>query len=76
MATPTSQPDLSERIVLNVGGTRFETYVSTLVTYPETLLGAMFASRNSGLLRTDSNNEFFFDRYVEGYRQLLLSKRK
>jgi hypothetical protein len=34
------------RVILNVGGHRFETCSTTLISYPDTLLGAMFAKRN------------------------------
>ncbi|GAM27711.1 hypothetical protein SAMD00019534_108870, partial [Acytostelium subglobosum LB1] len=50
------------RIVLNVGGRRFETYKSTFANHPTTLLGVMFSERNSHLLCPDANGEFFFDR--------------
>jgi len=52
----------NERIVLNVGGTVFETYFSTLTKYPTSLLGAMFHERNSSLLLPDKNGQYFFDR--------------
>lgn len=48
-----------KRIVLNVGGKRFETLVETLRKFPHTMLGAMF---NSGLAKPDESGEFFFDR--------------
>ncbi len=37
-------------IVLNVGGFRYETFRSTLLKYPNTLLGAMFSQQNRVLL--------------------------
>nr|CAG8435814.1 9005_t:CDS:2 [Entrophospora candida] len=41
-----SQTLLNEdRIVLNVGGIKYETYRSTLTAYPDTLLGIMFAEQ-------------------------------
>lgn len=52
----------AERVVLNVGGTRFETYISTLTKYPTSLLGAMFHERNSSILKRDEHGEYFFDR--------------
>ena len=54
--------DMEERVVLNVGGKRFETYVTTLLNYPDTLLGAMFSRRNFHLRRPDVRGEHFFDR--------------
>lgn len=62
---PPSQPVSggdSERIVLNVGGTRFETLVSTLSALPQTLLGAMFSDGARGLTHPDTKGEYFFDR--------------
>jgi hypothetical protein len=44
-----------ERVVLNVGGTKFETYRSTLTNYSSSLLGTMFHKRNSSLLKPDEN---------------------
>jgi hypothetical protein len=53
---------IEERVVLNVGGTRFETYLSTLTRYPNTTLGAMFSERNRPMLRFNKEGEVFFDR--------------
>lgn len=63
--------NLNERVVLNVGGTRFETYATTLASYPDSLLGAMFSSRNRHMRRFDANGEFFFDRDPEAFRVVL-----
>ncbi|CAG8545000.1 11439_t:CDS:2 [Ambispora leptoticha] len=51
-----------ERIILNVGGVKYETYRSTLTAYPDTLLGTMFQQRNQQLLHPANGNEYFFDR--------------
>ncbi|CAG8503410.1 16099_t:CDS:2 [Dentiscutata heterogama] len=51
-----------ERIILNVGGIKYETYVSTLLAYPTTLLGTMFQERNKALLKPINGNEYFIDR--------------
>lgn len=48
-----------KRVILNVGGKRFETLVETLRKYPNTMLGAMFHSR---MAQADEHGEFFFDR--------------
>ncbi|CAJ0922775.1 6790_t:CDS:2 [Entrophospora sp. SA101] len=40
----------------------YETYRSTLTSYPKTLLGTMFADRNKCLLRPINDNEYFIDR--------------
>jgi hypothetical protein len=50
------------RVVLNVGGTRFETYLSTLTRYPNTTLGTMFSERNRPMLHFNKQGEVFFDR--------------
>jgi len=66
------EDDLHERVVLNVGGRRFETFASTLAGYPDTLLGTMFSPRNRHLRRPDPNTgEYFFDRDPESFRFIL-----
>ncbi|CAG8754663.1 4850_t:CDS:2 [Dentiscutata erythropus] len=60
-----------ERIVLNVGGVKYETYRSTLTAYPNTLLGAMFHERNQELLRPTNGNEYFFDRNSRAFHYIL-----
>ncbi|CAG8640775.1 6140_t:CDS:2, partial [Acaulospora morrowiae] len=60
-----------ERIVLNIGGVKYETYRSTLTAYPETLLGTMFHERNNDLLRPVNNNEYFFDRDSQIFRYII-----
>ncbi|CAG8599615.1 7284_t:CDS:2 [Dentiscutata heterogama] len=47
-----------ERVVLNVGGAKFETYRSTLTAYPDTLLGQLFLNES----KIKEGKEFFFDR--------------
>ncbi|RIB02261.1 hypothetical protein C2G38_2125643 [Gigaspora rosea] len=47
-----------KRVVLNVGGVKFETYRSTLTSYPDTLLGQLFLNESE----TKEGKEFFFDR--------------
>ncbi|CAG8543167.1 556_t:CDS:2 [Paraglomus occultum] len=60
----TSKSSENKRIILNVGGIKYETYRETLTAYPDTLLGTMFHPRNQELLRPveGTTNEFFFDR--------------
>jgi hypothetical protein len=54
------ETDVKEQVIkLNVGGTLFETYKTTLQHYPYTLLGSMFTSSKE--ITTDKT-EFFFDR--------------
>jgi len=51
-----------ERLKLNIGGKKYETYRSTFAKYPDTLLATMFSSRNRSLLKPDDKGEYFFDR--------------
>ncbi|CAG8491409.1 4471_t:CDS:2, partial [Scutellospora calospora] len=64
-----------KRIILNVGGIRYETYRSTLLAYPQTFLGTMFQPRNDSLLQPSNlhnhNNEYFFDRNGYAFRYIL-----
>jgi len=51
------------RVVLNVGGKRFETLIDTLQKFPDTMLGAMFSpGRGMSMAVPDENGEYFFDR--------------
>lgn len=67
----TSSEWQNQRVILNVGGTRFETYISTLTQYPNTLLGAMFHERNAHLRKPDSMGEYFFDRSPKHFEYIL-----
>ncbi len=58
----TSDYDQNERVILNVGGVKFEVSQSTLTNYPNTLLGSMFLPQNKHLRRPDKRGEYFFDR--------------
>lgn len=49
MATET----LDERVVLNVGGAKYEVLCSTLTKYPNTLLGTAFNSQNPNRMQPD-----------------------
>ncbi|CAG8504856.1 22815_t:CDS:2 [Cetraspora pellucida] len=60
-----------QKIILNVGGVKYETYRSTLTKYPETLLGVMFSSRNEELLHPTNENEYFFDRNGNAFRYIM-----
>ncbi|KAG9304806.1 hypothetical protein G9A89_016836 [Geosiphon pyriformis] len=48
------------RVILNVGGVKYETNLSTLTAYPDTMLGRMFL--NGSHLRPENLNEYFIDR--------------
>jgi len=66
-----SDDSVSERVVLNVGGRRFECFASTLSAYPDTLLGAMFMPRNRHLIKLDASGEVFFDRDPDAFSVIL-----
>mmetsp|Transcript_6575 Transcript_6575/g.10230 ORF Transcript_6575/g.10230 Transcript_6575/m.10230 type:complete len:229 (+) Transcript_6575:54-740(+) len=59
-----------EKIVLNIGGTKYETRLSTLLHYPDSLLGVMFSDRNAHL-RHQLNGEYFFDRNGQTFEVVL-----
>ncbi|CAG8520662.1 11108_t:CDS:1 [Paraglomus occultum] len=50
---------------------QYETYRSTLIAYPDTLLGTMFQDRNNNLLRPTNDNEYFFDRDGHTFRYIM-----
>ncbi|CAG8721384.1 1386_t:CDS:2, partial [Racocetra persica] len=70
MSVTTDSEASRERIILNVGGVKYETYRSTLIAYPTTLLGTMFADRNKELL-SPVNGEHFIDRDGQLFRYIL-----
>ncbi|CAG8520557.1 4325_t:CDS:2 [Paraglomus occultum] len=53
---------VDDKIILNVGGIKYETCKSTFTAYPETMLGTMFHERNKFMLHPISGNEHFIDR--------------
>jgi hypothetical protein len=55
-------------ITLNVGGRVFQTYLSTLMKYPETMLARCFAS---GLAKPNDTGEYFFDRDSTAFEAIL-----
>ncbi|CAG8645583.1 9023_t:CDS:2, partial [Ambispora gerdemannii] len=61
----------SQKIILNVGGIKYETFRSTLTAYPDTLLGTMFADRNDQLLKPINANEYFFDRNGRAFHYIM-----
>jgi hypothetical protein len=60
--------DLPLTLTLNVGGRIFQTYPSTLMTYPETTLARCFAS---GLAKPNEKGEYFFDRNGTAFEAIL-----
>lgn len=59
--------DFNDKIILNVGGIKYETYRSTLAQYPDTLLGRMFTSSKD---MTNNRNQFDFDRDGEIFKYI------
>lgn len=64
----------SNRIVLNVGGVRHETFLSTLKTIPDTRLSYL-AEHHTTVARSPeydaSKGEYFFDRHPGVFAQIL-----
>ncbi|XP_076095273.1 potassium voltage-gated channel protein Shal-like isoform X2 [Mytilus galloprovincialis] len=56
-----------DRITINVSGTKFETWRTTLEKYPDTLLG----SNEKEFFFDDENRDYFFDRDPELFRHIL-----
>ncbi|CAG8548724.1 7985_t:CDS:2, partial [Acaulospora morrowiae] len=59
----------NERVVLNVGGQKFETYRSTLTAYPNTLLGKIFSEEQENIL--SEVEEIFFDRDYNVFKYIM-----
>jgi potassium voltage-gated channel Shaw-related subfamily C protein len=61
---------MDERVVLNVGGIRHETYQATLKKIPATRLSRLSPAQSNydPLL-----NEYFFDRHPAVFEQVLIS---
>ncbi|CAG8512011.1 4966_t:CDS:2 [Racocetra fulgida] len=60
-----------EKIILNVGGKKYETFQSTLIAQPETFLGVMFQDRNTCMRHPINGNEYFFDRNSEAFYYIM-----
>ena len=61
----------NDKVVINVGGVRHETYTSTLRNIPDTRL-YWISENNTQLPEYDPNvNEFFFDRHPTVFGQIL-----
>ncbi|UJR30489.1 hypothetical protein I4U23_018022 [Adineta vaga] len=59
---------VTSRIVINVGGLRFETLKSTLERYPQTLLGN---KRRRSFFYDENHDEYFFDRHRSCFEAIL-----
>ncbi|RGB29238.1 BTB/POZ protein [Rhizophagus diaphanus] len=62
-----------KKIVLNIGGVKYETFASTLVRYPNTRLGRIFEENdeNNRSFVKVKENEYFFDRNGYAFRYIL-----
>jgi potassium voltage-gated channel Shaker-related subfamily A member 7 len=65
---PMSDSKLRTRIIINVSGTRYETFQSTLERYPDTLLGNQ---QHRALFYDRQSNEYFFDRHRSCFEAIL-----
>lgn len=54
--------DRKGRVILNVGGVRYETTLQTLRSQRNSLLATMFSEANRSLLQCDPDGSYFFDR--------------
>ncbi|RIA82504.1 BTB/POZ protein [Glomus cerebriforme] len=61
-----TQPD--DKIILNVGGTKYGTFRTTITKYPKTLLGEMFLKN---MIQPTNGNEYFIDRDGPSFRYIL-----
>ncbi|XP_051976274.1 potassium voltage-gated channel subfamily D member 2-like [Xyrauchen texanus] len=72
-STPMPPPPREKRrgqdgfIILNVSGTKFQTWLNTLERYPDTLLG----STERDFFYHEETNEYFFDRDPDIFRHIL-----
>ncbi|CAG8773054.1 42596_t:CDS:2 [Gigaspora margarita] len=60
-----------EKIILNIGGKKYETFQSILTAQPKTLLGTMFQDRNKSMRHPINENEYFFDRNSEAFYYIM-----
>lgn len=54
--------NFQHRVKLNVGGSKFETSLSTLQRYPDSMLGTMFSGRDGIVVPVDEQGFVFIDR--------------
>ncbi|KAM4694413.1 BTB/POZ domain-containing protein KCTD21 [Discoglossus pictus] len=60
---------MSDPVTLNVGGKVYTTSLSTLTSFPDTMLGAMFSGKVPS--KKDSQGNFFIDRDGKVFRHIL-----
>ena len=64
-----NRAQFKQRVKLNVGGTKFETTLSTLTRCPDSMLGAMFSGRHE--VPVDDEGYAFIDRDGTQFRTIL-----
>lgn len=65
-----AKKDIRDRVIINVGGKRFEPYISTLKNIPEIPLASILDNR-SKLDYDPETGEYFFDRHPGVFAQVL-----
>ncbi|CAB4440391.1 unnamed protein product [Rhizophagus irregularis] len=60
-----------DRIILNVGGVKYETHRDTLLSRPESFLGTMLKDENLSMLKLENGNELFLDRNGRAFHYIL-----
>ena len=65
---PKSHEDENTKVIINVSGKKFETYLSTLQRFPNSLLGN---SKKRNLFLNKENGEYFFDRHRKAFNGIL-----
>lgn len=60
-----------DKVVLNVGGTRYDTSVQTLTSVPHTFFTSMFSGRFDLTLNADDDGAYFIDRDGWRFRYIL-----
>lgn len=69
---PSQMEGAKEKIILNIGGVRYETYSSTLWTFPGTKLYSLTDPQASSVYDYDpATKEFFFDRSADIFSYVL-----
>jgi hypothetical protein len=59
------------KVVLDVGGTLFSTFLSTLVSEPDSLFAAMFSGRHASVAPDPYDHSYFLDRDPLHFRHIL-----
>ena len=60
-----------DRVVINVGGTRHECYISTIQSFPDTRLYWIAETASKMVDFDPDGNEFFFDRHPGCFQNIL-----